>query len=84
MQREKLYNLHNKMYFNYIVFGFIKKAKLIRPTFVIVKKIVFSTRTKDSCIFHPFYHLINFIKKRQNIPQDAASKALQFTQYSIF
>ena len=31
-----------------------------------------------------FYHLICFIKRKQNIPQDAAWRALQFTKNSLY
>jgi hypothetical protein len=37
MQREKLYNLHNKAYCNYEIFVFKKKQNSVRLIFAIAK-----------------------------------------------
>ena len=71
MQRKKLYNLHSKAYFNYTVFDFEKKAKLYAIKYGNRKKNIFFYTNEKFVFVHPFCHLINFIKKKQNIPQDA-------------
>jgi hypothetical protein len=39
MQREKLYNLHNKAYLNYMIFVFKKKQNSVQLIFAIAKPI---------------------------------------------
>ncbi len=39
MQREKLYNLHRKTYFNYVLFVF-KKSKTVYDQFLRLRKLI--------------------------------------------
>ncbi len=61
-----------------------KKAKLYSINFRRRKKIVFFLHELKICLFSPFCNLIHLITKTQNIPQDAASKVLQFTKKILF
>ncbi len=65
MQREKLYNLHTKVYFNYIFFVSKKNQNSVQSIFAIVKK-TFSKRTR--ILFFLFYLFIAwyvFFEKNQ-------------------
>jgi hypothetical protein len=61
-----------------------KKAKLYSINLRRRKKIVFFLHELKIRLFSPFCNLIHLITKTQNIPQDAASKVLQFTKKILF
>jgi hypothetical protein len=85
MQREKLYNLHKIAFFIAALFS-SKIVKISSGQISTVRKRCFFWYKMKSFFFLSscFYHLISFIKKKQNTPQDAAWKALQFVKDSWF
>jgi hypothetical protein len=84
MQREKLYNLHNTAFLIVALFT-SKLVKILSNQILAVRKRhFFGTRWFRYFLFHLFLTWYFSFKKKQNTLQDAAWKALQFTQYHFF
>ena len=85
MQREKLYNLQTKVYFNNILFVFKKMQKSVQPIFAIVKKIVFLQQWEFLLLILFFYRLLCFFKRNKIYYKMQLEKLYSFqrTVYSI-
>jgi hypothetical protein len=69
MQREKLYNLHKTATFTVAHFV-LKIDKILNDQISMLQKSRFLVW--DEPVFYLIYHLVCFIQKKQNTPQDAA------------
>jgi hypothetical protein len=84
MHREKLYNLQTEIYFNCLLFAVKKQQNSVRPIFEIVKEVIFWHERECCFLIFSYNHLICFLWKNQNLPQNAEWKSLHFTKNSLF
>ena len=71
MQREKLYNLQSKAYFNCVVFVF-KKRKILCEQFLSLQKKSFFLHERGTLFLILSFITQYALVKKQNIPIDAA------------